>query len=66
MLSFARVPFIFTTGQPSERVAVRRPGEIEIDETIARRERTKLKAVTVAKVNLFGIEDGHGREDRRD
>ena len=66
MLSFARVPFIFTTGKGCKRVTVWRPGKIEIDETVARRERAKLKTITVAKVNLFGVEDGHGREDRRD
>ena len=38
MLSFARVPFIFAAGEGGERMAVRRPGEIEIDEATARRQ----------------------------
>ena len=61
----ARGPLVLFAGERGERLAVGRPRELEVDQPLARSERAEVEAVAVADVDLLGLEDGHGGDERR-
>ena len=63
---FARVPFAFPASHRHQRVIVRRPRRVKIDQSFARRQRFEIVTIAVANVDLLGIENRHRRKRRRD